>query len=77
MQIKKVIKSRTRFHPKIPGILIDTPSMATHFFQDLDTFESRFNLLQQVLHFYRKHPVEPLGRPKSILERDLKIEVFW
>jgi len=36
------------------GILTDTPSMATHFFQDLNTFEPRFNLLQEVMIFLQE-----------------------
>jgi len=58
------------------------PSMNTHFFrvQTQSSHGSTFyrklqDFLQEVLYFYQKHPVEPLGRPESIMERDLKLEV--
>jgi len=33
------------------------------------------DFLQEVLYFYQKHPVKPLGRPESIMKKDLKLEV--
>jgi len=71
-----------RVPTKFPGILTSIPSMNTHFFRVRtqsnhgSTFYRKLqDFLQEVLYFYQKHPVEPLGRPESIMERDLKLEV--
>ena len=59
------------------SIHISIPHPFHHFFHLIVLLLWKLCFLQEVLNLYRKHPIEPLDEPNSILKGNMMVGICW